>query len=308
MSTLLSATGCGASAQISSSLWPRLDQHVSLEPGELGVRWLGAAGFVLRARDSVLMVDPFISRPPLPQLLLGRLGSDEEALAKLPSASLIAVGHSHYDHVMDVAAIARRSKAGVLGSPSVCRVIEAMSVNVPCRIADGHTRAALGPFVLRAMRSEHAKTERGRVPLDGEIELPIRGRHPHVLELASGGVIAWAIEVEGLRILHLGSAGIPSSTQLRAFGSIDVVLAAVPIRGSDVQPYAARLRDELAPSLVIVHHHDSIFGPLTDPVSQRSWSSFHAMMTGLEPVRTRALPPFEEMKLRKRGELVTLSE
>lgn len=286
-------------ARVSPWLWPRLEKRAALEPGQVGVRWLGVAGFVLRSDEHTIFLDPFVTRPPIPELLFGRLGADEAALARLPSPSTILLAHAHYDHAMDAAGIAKLSGATVYGSPTSCFVVEAMSPKARCVRVDGSTRVRDGPFLARAIRSEHAIAGNGRVPLPGSLALPLRGEHPHVTELLEGGVIAWIIEVSGLTILHLSSAGLPAPEALARElpRGVDVVLAAAPIRGADVAPYTKRIREELHPRLVIVHHHDPVFKRLTDPLPYRSRNSYQTIATELFPIRAISLPPFKESVL-----------
>jgi L-ascorbate metabolism protein UlaG (beta-lactamase superfamily) len=84
--------------------------------------YLGVGGFIIRAGDESLMTAPSFSHPSLPAIatptwpihsdsaavdraLHRFLGAELEPLAHVRA---ILVGHSHYDHLMDVPLIARR--------------------------------------------------------------------------------------------------------------------------------------------------------------------------------------------------------
>ena len=92
---------------------------------QLEFRWLGVAGFELRTPGATLLIDPFLTRPPLHKLFFGRTRPDGELLRQyLPQADFILVSHAHYDHLLDVAEIAGYSGARVYGSANTCRIVE----------------------------------------------------------------------------------------------------------------------------------------------------------------------------------------
>ena len=88
-------------------------------------RWLGVAGFELSIGGSILLVDPFLSRPPAYKLLFGRARPDGALLRQhIPRADHILISHAHYDHLLDAAEIAGYSGADVFGSANTCRLVE----------------------------------------------------------------------------------------------------------------------------------------------------------------------------------------
>src|SRR5690606_108406 len=86
-----------------------------------------------------------------------------------PKAHAIVAGHTHFDHVLDVPAIARATGATVYGSRScaaLCRasgVPEAQIVDVQSR-GRAPMRAEVGPFELRFVPSVHSAFLFGRIP------------------------------------------------------------------------------------------------------------------------------------------------
>ena len=91
----------------------------------LEFRWLGVAGFELKWNGSILLVDPFLTRPPAYKLLVGRARPDGAMLRQhIPHADHILISHAHYDHLLDAAEIAGYSGARVYGSGNTCRIAE----------------------------------------------------------------------------------------------------------------------------------------------------------------------------------------
>lgn len=69
-----------------------------------------------------IMVDGFLSRPRLTEVALKKLTPNESqidnALARgnLSKIDALLVAHSHYDHSLDVATVAKKTDAIVIGS------------------------------------------------------------------------------------------------------------------------------------------------------------------------------------------------
>jgi hypothetical protein len=81
----------------------------------VGVTYLGAGGFLIRHGGDAILTAPFLSAPRAPQLLLPlradrpRVDSLMRAWVGDPGAvRAVLVGHTHYDHVLDLPHIFRR--------------------------------------------------------------------------------------------------------------------------------------------------------------------------------------------------------
>ena len=79
---------------------------------EAAIRYLGAGGLYIEWQGSALLMAPFFSNPGLFRVQLGRLSSNAESIRRglegmdLSRVRAIAVGHSHYDHLADLPAVA----------------------------------------------------------------------------------------------------------------------------------------------------------------------------------------------------------
>lgn len=236
------------------------------------VRWLGTAGFELRAGEHVLLLDPYVSRCSLARCVAAPLSSDE-TLVRLhcSRADAIVVGHTHFDHALDVPAIARTTGARVYGSRSATALCLGAGVT-PSKIVDveealaggGHAayESEVGPFHLRFFASAHSKLMLGRVPLPGDIDdcdaVPMR-----LHRYRCGAVFGVEIRVFGRRIFHLGSAELVERT-LDA-RDVDLLLLCVAgwTKGVDVPERVLRA---LRPDAVLLSHWDDFFRPLDEPL------------------------------------------
>jgi L-ascorbate metabolism protein UlaG (beta-lactamase superfamily) len=211
-------------------------------------RWLGVAGIELRARQQVLLIDPFLTRPPLRRLFLGRVEPDRALLRQhVSGADTILVTHAHWDHLLDVAPIAEFTGAVVVGSANTCQIVAAQGVR-PARIqqVDVGDRLALGPFQVEVLPGRHGPTPiswliNGRLPRD--LRPPLRLR-----DYRMDCCFSFRIKVEGLRLLDCPGPATPAE-----------VLAV----GTDTPAtILQRLLRHVRPRVVIPVHWDNLFQPL----------------------------------------------
>src|SRR5688572_14188292 len=109
---------------------PEIDRYAAIAMPEatddagLRVTFLGVSTLLFRDSSAAILIDGFFTRPGILQVATGKIGPDpariDAALAKAGIRKLDAVitVHSHYDHAMDTPAVAERTGALVVGSPS----------------------------------------------------------------------------------------------------------------------------------------------------------------------------------------------
>jgi L-ascorbate metabolism protein UlaG (beta-lactamase superfamily) len=228
----------------------------------LAIRWLGTAGFRLSLGGKTLLLDPFVTRPRL-RAHLRRLSSDAAAVARwAPAADAIAIGHAHYDHVLDAPSIARKTGAVVLGSRSVARFALASGVEA-ARVRSADSRGLLagcGPFEVRLVPSLHAKLLLGIAPpFPGEI----RGTPRFFNHFRSGRPHGIFVRAGGVSVYHNGSADLVDA----ALDGLKADVLLVGVAGWRVTAhYLERLVRHLSPRVIVPTHYDAYFFPLEDGV------------------------------------------
>lgn len=232
-------------------------------PKGLSVTWLGTAGYVFSYAGHTLLIDPYVSRVSFSDMLLRkRLSSDPELLRFVPHADAILVGHTHFDHVLDVPGIASRDGCMVYGSSSLASLMR-LDKQGDRAVTVEHGRCYdIGPFEVTFIQSLHAKLLGIAVQHEGEISCE------HVLPLSSnqyrcGAVYAMHIRVAGVTFYHQGSANLCESSI--PFRHVDYLLIGIALRRF-TRKYTERTIQALNPSVVIPNHHDDFFQPL-DPHS-----------------------------------------
>lgn len=105
---------------------------VLLASDTVHLRYLGASGLSIRRGADHILTAPFFSNPGKWSVLFGRIETDEERFPAdfgelAQDAAAVLVGHSHYDHLMDVPAVARRlpRTAVVYGNDTAAHILAA---------------------------------------------------------------------------------------------------------------------------------------------------------------------------------------
>lgn len=236
-----------------------------LDLAGLEVEWLGTAGFRLTAEGTTLLIDPYVTRPGLRAVALDKpLRSSSELVDRhLPRADAVLVGHTHFDHALDVPAVARRDGCTVYGSRSLRHLMGLHGLAGSAVEVEPHRRYEIGPFTVRFVPSRHSRLLGGlAVPSGGELTCD------HVDELTGraygcGQVWGIAIEVAGLTLYHQGSADLLDDERLPR--GVDVFLCG--IAGRAFAPgYLRRILPRLEPAVVVPQHWDDFLAPLDGPL------------------------------------------
>lgn len=248
---------------------PLLDHPPARPDSPVRVRWLGTAGFEISAGTHSILIDPYVTRAPFTDCVMRPLEPDLAEIARItPRADAIIVGHTHFDHALDVPAIARRTGAMVFGSKSavrLCRaslVPETRLVDVEREYGQSPVEAEVGPFKLRFAVSAHSRFLLGRVPFPGDIQdcdhVPLRTE-----AYRCGAVFRVEIEVFGRTIVHLGSAELVERTAPPK--DVDLLLMCVAGWQSS-ERFPERVARALDPRAILLSHWDNFFTPLDKPV------------------------------------------
>ena len=252
----------------------QLGAPLSLPKG-LELTWLGTAAFRLAYQGVVVWIDPYVTRLSLPELLRRKVvPPSEEAIGRwIDRADAVLVGHTHFDHALDVPAIARRFGCKVYGSQSLANLMNLYKLGDQAVVVEPHRDYEVGPFRFHFVPSQHSKLQLGlRVPFAGELTCD------HVDHLTPqayrcGQVWGIYIEVAGMRFYHQGSADlIEAEIKDR---DVDVFLCG--ISGRRFTPnYVERIVTKLAPRTIVPAHYDDFFRRLDDKVQ----FSFNVNLTG----------------------------
>ena len=230
-------------------------------PASVEVRWLGVAGFAISCEGTTVLVDPYVTRRPVGDLLRRRVWSSDPALLDrhVPRADAILLGHTHFDHALDAPAVARRDGATVYGGTSAATLMGLHGLVHQAVTVDAHRPYEIGPFTVTFVPSVHSKLVLGlKVPNGGEITCEhLDGLTPQAY--CCGQVWGIHIEVAGTTIYHQESADLIDDEVRHR--DVDVFLCGIAGR-QVTDDYVGRILRRLDPRTVVITHHDDFFRPL----------------------------------------------
>lgn len=236
----------------------------AIAPG-VELRWLGTAGFALRALGATILIDPYVTRFPLGALLRRRaIPPDPRAIARwIDAADAVLVGHTHFDHALDTPAITARFGCKAYGSRSLAHLMALSGQPERAIVVEPYRTYEVGPFAFEFVPSAHSKLALGlATPSSGELTCE------HLDDLTPGAYRCgqvWGIHVRvaGVSIYHQGSADLIDDA-IRHRG-VDVFLCG--IAGRRFTPrYLERILGKLEPRLIVPTHYDDFFRPLDAPL------------------------------------------
>ena len=236
-------------------------------PGAVRVTWLGVSSLLFDDGETQVLIDGFVTRPSLPNLLLGRpLDSDvatiNYVMDRFGMRRLAAIipAHSHFDHAMDVGAMANRSSASVLGSPTTANIVRGAGVpEDQIIVVEPDTEYRFGDFTVTMLHSPHAPIGwSGNVPYAGTVDEPL---------LTPAPVSAWRVgQSYTILVSHpLGATLVQGSAGWSEHGlegvRADVVMLGVQLLESLGRDYAERYWQSLvtatgARHVILVHFDD----------------------------------------------------
>lgn len=251
--------------------------------------YLGTAGWQINSGNTVILIDPYLSRIRAAAAAPGMPGAAKEATDTRPlvgindalvpntavidghitKADYIFVTHSHFDHLMDVPYIAKKTGATVIGTESTTNVMRAHGMGDDKLITvKGGEDYTFGSFSGRAIPSLHLALN-GKHYFDSRVipstvDVPLRRR-----DLAEGSTLAFLIRVGRHQILVFGSNNFIEN-------AIVGLRPDVLIAGPDIVPfgppreetyrYTTRLIQTLnCPSKVFPTHWDNFMLPYDVP-------------------------------------------
>ncbi len=274
-----------------------------LEPGGFRLRWLGTAGYIIETLKVTVLIDPYVSRPSLARVALGKLRVNREAIERYIPARVDAVccGHAHFDHLLDAPIIARDRNALFVASATGAAFARAHNVarEKIITIPDAGKTVTVGDLEIKFVPSLHGKIFLGKVPFPGTLDvapsLPARAWHYKM-----GGAFGIWIQAKredgsnGTSLYHNGSADLIDAE----LGGMHADVLLVGLAGRQgTRDYLRRLVSHLTPALVVPTHHDAFFAPLAEGVRllpRIDLQGFLAETRMLAPTATRITPEYGE--------------
>lgn len=242
----------------------------------LNVTFLGVSTLLFDDGTTKLMIDGFLSRPSRLQLLLSRLMPDARRIdaalerAKVAELEAIFVAHSHYDHVLDTATVARRTGAKVFGSRSTANVMYGESFpRNRVGIFDGKP-IECGRFKVTPYATPHSRRAHFRGTIDAPLTVPAR-----VYNYRGGGNYSFLFEHTEGNALVVTSCNYADAENMFAGARANTVFLAVGRLGRENDHFADEFWCETVQKTkakrVIPMHWDDFTKPLAERLDPMPW-------------------------------------
>jgi L-ascorbate metabolism protein UlaG (beta-lactamase superfamily) len=255
------------------------------------LEWLGVNGFRLTDAGKTVMIDPYVTRNR------ETLCCPETVRERLPVADAVFVCHSHWDHLADVPALARRTGCTVVGSTTTVAICAALGVpEKQLRTAPPGERIAGDCWAVTLLPSRHIPNgPDGTVLYAGTYSEPPERTPQSAPDFLEGGTYAIVLEFGGNIILNIGSADLPPGglPPVKA----DILLVSISGRKPD---FLERVFACVSPRSVVPSHHDRLQDPVGSPAPEsESVRQAYADIRRLAPNAQLLTPaPFEPLDLR----------
>ena len=239
------------------------------KPGRLTVRFLGTSTLAFDDDRDVVLIDGYLSRPGALALLTRPLRPDQAAIARhlkragIRRVSALYVAHTHFDHALDSASLAKAYGAALHGTDTMAAIAAAEGVEVPVHRLKSGQSSTVGAFKVTPYITPHSPGDVAAGATAADFRIPARAR-----AYPEGGAHSFLIEHGTCRILIVPSAGHPGD----AFHGVraDVVMLGVGnLSRQGSEAVAAYWRDTVGATgarLVVPIHWDDFSRSLDQPL------------------------------------------
>jgi len=183
------------------------DTSLSIPSGKVRVTFFGTTTLLFDDGETQLLADCFFTRPSIFEVLTKKIETKTKIINdilseyKINRLKGIFITHSHYDHALDAAYVAKITNAKLNGSSSVLNIGRGGGLcENQMSLYELENEITIGNFSITAIKSIHSSRSRKIVNLDGEISQPLR-QPSKMSDYKEGGVYDILIKHQGHSIL-----------------------------------------------------------------------------------------------------------
>ena len=229
------------------------------------ITWFGTAGFRIKTDKHTILIDPYFSRNDKAFPRQSLKPSD------IQEGDVILITHGHFDHIFDVPTISANTGAKVFCGKGIGEVLirNGMESGMIHEVNIDGEDFNFNGITAQAYFSRHVKFDRRLIfKTLARINFRLYRFMSLMREWPEGQVLSWRLNAEGKTIHHFGSAG-STSDELERLRNQPTDILLVPLQGhSNIIQIAHKYVTALQPKIVIPHHQDNFFPPvstLVDP-------------------------------------------
>lgn len=257
-----------------------------MHPEEISLKWLGASGFEIRFKDRLILVDPLLSRPYDSTPSVSLTPYDYKKF------DILIATHGHFDHFQDVPYLAVTVDAPVYIPRAGKKDIREQwrKVHYSARLGnpdkwyaleDTH-RIQLDELTITPIRTEAESFDPstvvdavgrifGRKPLWDSIKRGLKAMTSYPFGNSHMLHLDW--KEKGARIMFAGGLTKHAYGLTADNSATDILALPVAPINKDWMKETERLIRRLQPSVVIAHHFDNFYPPITADVNIHKWKN-----------------------------------
>ncbi len=244
------------------------------EPAKAGqsltVTWFGVTTLLIDDGVTQILIDGYFSRPSLLDIALERAIEPDQAAIEgmldrfeINRVKAVIPVHSHFDHALDSAEVAKQTGAQLMGSATTAQIAAGSHLPITqIKVIETETIYPVGAFEVTFYPSQHAPLATNSA-ISGTVAAPLTLPAPYTA-WKLGQAYTLVIGHPKGRMLIQGSAGFVPG----ALAEIEVDAVFLGTGGLPTLPRAHQLAylDEMVtqrqPKRVYTIHHDDLFGDL----------------------------------------------
>lgn len=231
--------------------------------------WFGTAGFRIETEHHSMLIDPYFTRNNKARPVQQMSASDIE------DADSIFISHGHFDHIYDVPTIASNTNSTVYCGRGVDSTLihNGLTKDLIHRVVSDGEYVDFDGLRAQAFYSKHVKFDRWLlIKTLARIHFRLSRYLPLLREYPEGQVLSWRFTTEGTVIHHFGSGG-SSQDELETLGNQSTDVLLVPMQGhTHIDQIAHQYVKALNPKVVVPHHQDNFYPPISTMVDTDNFS------------------------------------
>jgi L-ascorbate metabolism protein UlaG (beta-lactamase superfamily) len=244
------------------------------EPAKAGqsltVTWFGVTTLLIDDGVTQILIDGYFSRPSLLDLALERpiapdLTAIKSMLGRFQIDRLGAVipVHSHFDHALDSAEVAKQTGAQLMGSDTTAQIAAGSHLPITqIKVIETETIYPVGAFEVTFYPSQHAPLASNSA-ISGTVTAPLTLPAPYTAWKLGQAYTLIITHPKG-RMLIQGSAGfVPDALAAIKVDAVFLGTGGLPnLSRAHQLAYLDEMVTQRQPKRVYTIHHDDLFGDL----------------------------------------------
>ena len=237
---------------------------------DLTVIWFGVTTLLIDDGVTQILIDGYFSRPSLLDIALERmiepdLAAIEGMLSRFEINRLKAVipVHSHFDHALDSAEVAKQTGAQLMGSTTTAQIAAGSHLPITqIKVIETETIYPVGAFEVTFYPSQHAPLASNSA-ISGTVAAPLTLPAPYTAWKLGQAYTLIITHPKG-RMLIQGSAGfVPDALAAIKVDAVFLGTGGLPnLSRAHQLAYLDEMVTQRHPRRVYTIHHDDLFGDL----------------------------------------------